>query len=114
MHEASMAMSIIEIAEKHCRDAGYKSIKGIELRIGKGSGVLPDALQMAFDIVKLDTLAARSELAIDIVPLGGLCHACDKEISTDNQFLLECPHCQSNRFNLDKGREMDIIAIEVD
>lgn len=114
MHEASIAMSIIEIAEKHCRDAGYEKIKAIELRIGKGSGVMPEALRMAFDIVKIDTLAAGSEMTIDIIPIGGLCSACEKEFVTDDQFLIECPHCQSDSFKLSKGREMDIISIEVD
>ncbi|MFC1549335.1 hydrogenase maturation nickel metallochaperone HypA [Nitrospirota bacterium] len=114
MHEASIALSVIGIAEKNCRDAGYSRIKNIELRIGNGSGVLPDALLMAFDIVKLETLAEGALLTIESVPLGGLCCSCKTRFTTSDQFILACPNCSSRDFNLDKGRELDIIEIEVD
>lgn len=114
MHEASIAMSVIEIAEKHCVDAGYEKINSIALRIGAGSGVLPDALVMAFDIVKLDTRAGEASLHIEHIPLGGTCDSCRKDFTTDDQFVLSCPHCQSRKFQLIKGRELDIKDIEVD
>lgn len=114
MHEASIALSVIEIAEKHCRDAGYGSIIKIDLRIGKGSGVLPDALIMAFDIVKLETMAARAALTIESVPLGGRCQSCNTDFTTDDQFILACPSCSAKDFKLDRGRELDITEIEVD
>jgi len=114
MHEASIALSVIEIAEKHCREAGYSRIKNIELRIGNGSGVLSDALVMAFDIVKLETMAANAALVIEKVPLGGRCSSCNKDFTTDDQFILACPLCQGRDFTLDKGRELDIKEIEVD
>ena len=114
MHEASIALSVIEIAEKHCRDAGYSKIKNIELRIGNASGVLPDALMTAFDIVKLETLAESACLMIENVPLGGLCRSCKNQFTTDDQFILACPNCSGKDFSLDRGRELDIIEIEVD
>jgi hydrogenase nickel incorporation protein HypA/HybF len=114
MHEASIALSVIEIAETHCRNAGYKSIKNIGLRIGNGSGVLPDALLMAFDIVKLETLAQGAGLTIENIPLGGLCRSCSSRFTTGDQFILACPKCQGRDFNLDRGRELDITEIEVE
>jgi hydrogenase nickel incorporation protein HypA/HybF len=114
MHEASVAMSVIEIAERHCRDAGYSKVSSIDLRIGKGSGVLPDALEMAFDIVKLETMAAEAVLNIEAIPLGGKCRACGETFTTDDQFILACPSCQATDLCLEQGREMDIIEIEVD
>lgn len=114
MHEASIAMNVIEIAEKHCLEAGYSNIKSIELRIGKASGVLPGALVMAFDIVKLDTRAASASLVIEGVPLGGRCRSCNTDFTTEDQFILACPNCLSKDFTLERGRELDIKEIEVD
>lgn len=113
MHEASIALSVIEIAERHCRDAGYKSIKQIDLRIGNGSGVLPDALMMAFDIVKIESLAADALLSIERVPMGGTCRTCGNDFTTQDQFILACPSCKGKDFALDRGRELDITEIEV-
>jgi hydrogenase nickel incorporation protein HypA/HybF len=114
MHEASIALNVIEIAEKHCQGAGYSRIKNIALRIGKGSGVLPDALETAFDIVKLETMAEGASLTIENVPLGGGCRTCDSQFNTDDQFILACPNCSGKDFTLDRGRELDIIEIEVE
>jgi len=114
MHEASIAMNVIEIAEKHCLDAGYSNITSIELRIGKASGVLPGALEMAFDIVKLDTMAANANLLIESVPLGGRCRSCHTDFTTEDRFILACPNCQGRDFTLERGRELDIKEIEVD
>jgi len=114
MHEASIALSVIDIAEKQCREAGYSRIKGIELRIGNASGVLPDALMTAFDIVKLETMAEGANLVIESIPLGGLCRTCETQFTTNDQFILACPDCSSKDFTLDRGRELDIIEIEVE
>ena len=114
MHEASIAMSVIGIAERHCREAGYASVKGIWLRVGRGSGVMPDALRMAFGIVRLDTMAAEAVLEIEDIPLGGSCRDCGGKFTVEDQFVLSCPLCQGRDFRLVSGRELDITEIEVE
>lgn len=114
MHEASIALNIIEIAQKECEKAGYSRITSIEVDIGSASGVLPDALLMAFDIVKLDTPASGAGLIINEIPLGGTCKGCGKPFTTDDKFILKCPHCGSRDFTLETGRELNINEIEVD
>jgi hydrogenase nickel incorporation protein HypA/HybF len=114
MHEASIALSILEIAEEQCRNAGCTKIQSVSVNIGQASGVLPDALLMAFDIVKLETIANDARLLINDIPLGGSCHECDKGFTTIEPFILECPHCGGKDFVLDRGRELDITEIEAD
>ncbi len=114
MHEASIALSILDIAEEHCREAGYNEIQSIQLRIGSASGILPDALQMAFEIVREGTLAEKAKLLVEEVPLGGDCRGCEKDFTTTEQFILACPRCGSKDFTLDRGREMEITEIEVE
>ena len=114
MHEASIVLSVLDIAEEHCRKAGYSEIQSIQLRIGSASGILPDALQMAFEIVREGTLAEGAKLLVEEVPLGGTCRGCNKDFTTEEQYILACPQCGSKDFMLDKGREMEITEIEVD
>jgi hydrogenase nickel incorporation protein HypA/HybF len=114
MHEASIALSILDIARKHCEEAGYSVIQSIEVDIGSASGVLPDALSMAFDIVKLETPAHDASLVINEIPIGGGCNDCGRDFTSEEMFILACPHCGGRDFKLTTGRELDIKEIEVD
>ncbi len=82
--------------------------------IGNASGVLPDALATAFDIVKTDTTAHNASLIINEIPIGGHCIGCDKDFTADEVFIFACPNCDGRDFMLTSGRELDIKEIEVD
>jgi len=114
MHEASIALSILDIAEAECRKAGLGRVRSVEVRVGSASGVLPSALVLAFDIAKADTLAAGATLVIREIPLGGLCAGCGERFSAGEQFILSCPLCGSGDFRLDCGRELDVASIEAE
>ncbi|MGD2080291.1 MAG: hydrogenase maturation nickel metallochaperone HypA [Nitrospirota bacterium] len=114
MHEASIALSILDIAEEHCRKAGFSTIQSIAVDIGSASGVLPDALAMAFDIAKTDTIARDASLIISHIPLGGRCAECCRDFTTDDAFVLECPNCGGRDFRFTCGRELEVREIEVD
>ena len=114
MHEASIALSILEIAEDHCRKAGFSAIRSVEVKVGAASGIMPEALRMAFDIAKLDTPAHEAALTIIEIPLGGTCRDCGGGFTTEEQFILACPACGGKNFKFETGRELDVSEIEVD
>jgi len=114
MHEASIALSIIEAAALESGRQGYSRIKSISVNIGSASGVLPNALAMAFDIVKLEGPAHDAVLRINEIPLGGSCNTCGKGFETSEQFIFACPNCGAGDFRFTTGREMEIVEIEVD
>lgn len=113
MHEASIALSILSVAEQQCRSAGYSRVQSIAVKIGKASGVLAEALVMAFDVVKAGTVSEEATLIIDEIPVGGACKACGESFTTEELYILECPVCGSTLFHINTGRELDITEIEV-
>lgn len=113
MHEVSIALNLLEIVSDQCRKNGYNVIESINVRIGKASGIMPDALAFAFDAVKQDYPARNASLMIDIVPLTGQCHDCKNYFTSESDFVLHCPECQGTSFTITAGREMDIIDMEV-
>lgn len=113
MHEASIALNVIEIAAKNCRKAGYGRIDSIKLRIGRASGIMPDALLFAFDALKIDTIAEKATVMIDEIPVGGLCGSCGKDFVTEEAYVLCCPECGSASFKINTGRELEIVDMEV-
>ena len=113
MHEASIALSVLNTVTEECRQRGFTAIESVRLRIGKASGVLPEALTFAFDIAKADSVAQDARLEIDLIPLGGQCHDCGSTFTTEERFLLDCPQCHGNDFTINQGYEMNIVDMEV-
>lgn len=116
MHEASIAMSILDTVLGQCRRAGYGAIDSVRVQIGAAAGILPDALMFAFDVAKQETIAADAVLIIDHVPVGGICHGCGKKFEVNNNggFVFECPLCASRSIEINQGHEMRIVDMEVD
>jgi hydrogenase nickel incorporation protein HypA/HybF len=114
MHEASIALSILDIVQSKCREEGCHSVDSIRVRIGKAAGVLPDSLIFAFDAAKDNTVAKNAHLIVEAVPVGGVCNECKKEFSVDDvQYVFACPLCGSKSFEITSGREMDIVDMEI-
>jgi hydrogenase nickel insertion protein HypA len=114
MHESSIAISILNVAQSKCIAAGYNSIDSVRVRIGKAAGVLPEALLFAFDAAKIDSIAKHAKLEIESVPIGGVCNDCKKAFFAEegSQYIYACPFCGSKSFDVTSGREMDIVDLE--
>jgi len=114
MHEASIALSIIDIVQAKCMEQGCTSVDSIRLRIGSAAGILPEALVFAFDASKDTTVAKNARLVIETVPLGGTCQECRKEFEAPEnaKYVLSCPHCGSTSYEITRGREMEILDME--
>jgi hydrogenase nickel incorporation protein HypA/HybF len=114
MHETALALSILDIVVAKCSEAGGRTVDSVRVRIGKSAGVLPDALQFAFDATKATTVAENAQLVIERVPVGGVCNDCKKEFtSNDAQYVFACPLCGSKSFEITSGREMEIVDMEI-
>lgn len=113
MHEASLALSILDVIVDRCVAEGFRVIESVRLRIGRAAGIMPEALLFSFDAAKSDTPARDAKLIIDIVPLGGSCSGCGRDFEVEEAYVLNCPRCGSDTFRIDKGREMEIVEMEV-
>jgi len=113
MHEASIAISLLETVSELCQKEGYNSIESVRLKVGRAAGILPDALLFAFDVVKAGTIANKAELIIEYVPLGGFCSDCDSQFESDERFIYACPACKSSAVKIIRGDELQILDMEV-
>jgi hydrogenase nickel incorporation protein HypA/HybF len=113
MHEASVAISLIETVSDLCQKEGYNSIEAVRLKVGRAAGILPDALLFAFDIAKAGTIASQAELIIEYISLGGYCCDCGSQFDSEERYIYACPACKSNAIKITRGDEMQIIDMEV-
>lgn len=115
MHEASIALSILDIVTSSCREKGCSAVNSVTVRIGKAAGVMPDSLRFAFEAARENTVASGARLLIESVPVGGTCKGCGREFDAPGEGFVEtCPLCGSRSFTIDRGREMDVIEIDMD
>ena len=114
MHEASIACSLLDLAEQYCVKNNYHTINSLTVRIGKLSGVMPDALIFAFDVVKNDSIAEGAHLIVEQVNPSGMCNDCKKDFTFDAPYIFECPLCGSTNFVITQGKEMELREMEVD
>ena len=94
MHELSIMQSALSLALDQARQAGAVRVHLIRLRIGALSGVVPDALEFAFEALTPGTLAEGARLAIEPVPARFWCATCTREFQSDDMFA-ECPGCHN-------------------
>lgn len=113
MHEVSIALNLLDIVTAQCRKEGYSGIKEVRVRIGRASGIMPDALVFAFDAIKTGSMAEDAVLEIETVPVTGSCGDCRAVFSVEEEYVLACPECGSRSFTVTGGRELDIIDMEV-
>ena len=98
---------------EQARQAGAGRVHSIRLRIGALSGVVPEALQFAFETLAQGTPAQGARLIIEDVPAKFWCAACRREFTADGMFP-ECPDCHRPSGELRAGREMELTSLEVD
>ncbi len=68
MHELSIAMSMIEVAEEEAAKHENRDVAAIYVRIGSLSGVVPDALNAAYELAREHTSLAECRLVIEKTP----------------------------------------------
>ncbi len=112
MHELSIATNLIQLIEQEQRRHGFEHVARINLKVGHFSSVVPEALQMAFEIASKGTVAEDAELVIEDVPLVLKCNKCGKEFQAE-PFLFVCPECNSSDVEILTGNELHIESIEV-
>jgi len=115
MHEFSLVMSMLDLAEKAARADGARRISAIHLEIGALAGVVPEALEFAFEGARVGTMAEHARLEVTYLPAIAYCATCQSEFELDNRFgIAVCPSCDTPSADLRQGRELQLAHLEVE
>ena len=113
MHELSIMAEAVRMAVEAAQAAGAKRVTELRLRVGALSGVVPDALQFAFEAMAAGTLAENATLTIEHVPARFWCETCLREFEAARLFA-ECPQCNTSSRSLRAGRELELASLEIE
>jgi hydrogenase nickel incorporation protein HypA/HybF len=112
MHEVGIVQSTLDLALKQAKASGATQIHELRMRVGVMTGVVPEALTFAFEIARQGTLASSARLEIETVPLSCWCQKCQTEFPCADYNNL-CPQCQQPSADFRKGRELELVSMEV-
>lgn len=112
MHEVSIMENTLEIAIAQARQNEAAKIDRLTLNIGELSGIIPEALEFAFEVLIRDTIAEKAVLEINTVPVVCYCRNCDRNFQPQD-YIYECPQCQKISSDILTGREMELVSLVV-
>lgn len=108
MHELAITQSLVDAVTEH---TGGAPVVAVHLRVGRLSGVVPDAMRFCFELVTEGTPLHGAVLDIDEPAGRAHCRSCGDVFGLCDLVLL-CP-CGSADVVVLAGRELAIASVEV-
>jgi len=112
MHELSIALGIVKIAENETAKAKAKKVDLIELEIGTLAGVEFESLDFVWPSAVKETVLEHAVKKINIIEAKGKCIDCDTIFKIKNIYD-SCPKCNSFLKGIIQGKELRVKALEV-
>jgi len=110
MHELSIAQSVVRTVTELLPG---RTVTCVTLRVGVVAGVVPQALEFAWDVAVFGTGLAGSRLDVVRVPMVVNCRACGVTTEVEDPVRLRCPACDATAVAVSGGRELELTAVEV-
>jgi hydrogenase nickel incorporation protein HypA/HybF len=112
MHELSIAMSIVELAEEEAERRGVQ-VQAVHLKLGALSGVVKEALLSCYEMACEGTSLQGSQLLVEDIPVAVFCTNCQTERPLASVQLFCCPECGTPTSEVTQGKELEVVALEV-
>ena len=112
MHELSIVLSIVEIAEKQAAAEQAHCIEEIELDIGCLSTVEMHAFDFAWQQAVRSTLLEKAKRTINHIDGQGKCMDCEA-VFPMQQLYEPCPVCGDHFVTILKGKELRVKSLVI-
>lgn len=112
MHELSLVQNIIEIVIEHAEKIKAKRVVEVSIDVGAVSGVVPEALEFAWELSVKNTIIEKALLKINIIEPKAVCRECKKDFKVGDIF--SCPYCNSFDYDIILGKELKVNSINVE
>jgi hydrogenase nickel incorporation protein HypA/HybF len=112
MHELSIAMSIVEMAQDEALQRGVQ-VNAVHLKLGALSGVVKEALLSSYEMACDETPLRGSRLVIEEVPVVIFCPKCEARRPLSSVQLFCCGECGTPTSEIVQGKELEVVALEI-
>ena len=112
MHELALMEELQRIALATAAAQGAQRIHTVMLRVGRLSGVDPDALAFAFEVVMAGGINQGATLELEVVPTQCRCGGCGQRFEPVD-VIFACPICGELSAHVLRGRELELTGLEL-
>lgn len=109
MHELAITQDIVDLVVRRVPD---RRVVAVRVRVGRFSGVVPEAMEFCFDLAATGTRLEGARLDLERVPGRVACRSCGQERDVPDPLLL-CP-CGSTDVAVVTGEELTVSAVELE
>ncbi|MCU1304155.1 MAG: hydrogenase expression/synthesis, HypA [Candidatus Sulfotelmatobacter sp.] len=113
MHELSIAMSIVELAEEEAERRGVQ-INAVHLKLGVLSGVVKEALLSCYEMACEGSPLQGSRLVVKDVAIVIFCPNCRAQRPLTSMQMFCCPECGTPTSEIVHGKELEVVALEIE
>lgn len=113
MHELSIALSLVDMAQEEADRQGCR-VLALHLRVGALAGVVKDALLSSYEMAAAGTPLEGSHLVIEEVPVVVYCPRCEAQRALDTVQHFSCAECGTPTADVRQGKELELVALEVE
>lgn len=110
MHELSIVMGIVAIAEEYISKEALAVIDEIELDIGSLSGIEAESFEFAWKQAVKETILQHTTKKINHIPGIARCLDCESEFEISHYYD-PCPHCGQHLLQILQGKEMSVKSL---
>jgi|SRR5271154_4183820 len=114
MHELSIAMSVIELAQEESDRRGGAQVSAVHLKLGALSGVVKEALLGSFEMACEGTALQGARLVVEDVPVLIFCRSCETRRPVSSVQLFCCAECGTPSSEVVQGKELEVVALEIE
>jgi hydrogenase nickel incorporation protein HypA/HybF len=112
MHELSIAMSIVDMAQEEAERRNVQ-VDAVHLELGALAGVVKEALLFSYGIACDGTLLEGSRLLVKEIPIEVFCPSCNLPKTLTSMQWFHCPDCGAATSEILHGKELVITALEL-
>lgn len=112
MHELSIALSIVDIAEEEARKAGTEKFDAIELEIGELSGIVYEALEFAMEEAVKNSVLENARRKIIRIEGKAKCLQCGNIYHIADVYTC-CPKCNEFEKDILQGKELSVKTLKI-
>jgi hydrogenase nickel incorporation protein HypA/HybF len=113
MHELSIAMSVVEMAQEEAERRGNVKVEAVHLRLGLMCGVVKEALLSSYEMACADTPLEGSRLLVEEIPVEVYCPVCKAARPLSSIQMFTCSECGTPTPTILRGKELEVVALEI-
>jgi hydrogenase nickel incorporation protein HypA/HybF len=113
MHEFSLAVEVIKLAQQEAEKRNVHSVSEITIEVGNMSGVEAEPFESALELLKGGSIIENAILNIVKLNGKGKCISCNIEFEMNHR-MDTCPACKSFPSEITGGNEFRVVSLLVD